>query len=153
MDNRTIGLRVAQLRREREMSCTELARRAGLSQPQISRLENGKQGFRSATLDRIAAALEVPPAYFFEEESEAVREATRARTRTRRKLGRETADDLEDCFGRLVVTPGYRRLVRRMTAELARDGCDARTLRRLIDKVLTMKDDERANLLDRLRKE
>lgn len=39
------------------ITTTELANRVGISQAQISRLENGKQGFRSSTLQRIALAL------------------------------------------------------------------------------------------------
>ncbi len=52
------------LREELGMTVTELARRVGISQAQISRLENGLQGFRSATLFKIALALEKPPFHF-----------------------------------------------------------------------------------------
>jgi transcriptional regulator with XRE-family HTH domain len=68
MDNIEIGKKISRLRKQLEMSTTDLAAKTGLSQPQISRLENGRQGFRSATLSRIASALSVPPAYFFSEE-------------------------------------------------------------------------------------
>ena len=46
------------------MTTTELARRVGISQAQISRLENGLQGFRSTTLFKIAKAPGKPPFYF-----------------------------------------------------------------------------------------
>ncbi len=59
-----IGSRVHVARQDRKMTGTELARRVGISQAQISRLENGLQGFRSATLFKIAAALGKPPFYF-----------------------------------------------------------------------------------------
>jgi transcriptional regulator with XRE-family HTH domain len=42
------------------MTSSELAREVGVAQAQISRLENGLQGFRSDTLVRIARALNVP---------------------------------------------------------------------------------------------
>ena len=65
-----IGLRVSRLREQQGLTTTELAKRVGISQAQISRLENGKQGFRSATLARIASALDVRPGYFFQEDGE-----------------------------------------------------------------------------------
>ena len=68
MDSKVIGAKIAGLRETLEMTTTELARRVGISQAQISRLENGKQGFRSGTLARIAEALGVKPVYFFMEE-------------------------------------------------------------------------------------
>ena len=53
------------MRRELGMTMKELADRVGLSQAQVSRLETGKQGFRSLTLLRIAEALDVKPVFFF----------------------------------------------------------------------------------------
>jgi DNA-binding Xre family transcriptional regulator len=44
------------------MTTTELAKKVGISQAQISRLENGLQGFRSDTLLEIGLALGVSPA-------------------------------------------------------------------------------------------
>lgn len=63
-----IGLRIIKLREERRMTTTDLAQRVGVSQAQISRLENGKQGFRTNTLEKIAEALGVSIARFFEPE-------------------------------------------------------------------------------------
>ena len=60
MTNRDIGARVSALRQERKMTTTDLARRVGISQAQISRLENGLQGFRSGTLLKMAKALGKP---------------------------------------------------------------------------------------------
>ena len=60
-----IGRRIALFRKERGLTAQELAGRIGLSQGQISRLENGKQGLRSETLLHIAEALGVPPVQFF----------------------------------------------------------------------------------------
>lgn len=68
MDSKAIGGKIGKLREELGLTTTQLASRVGISQAQISRLENGKQGFRSSTLDRIAKALGVKPMYFFLEE-------------------------------------------------------------------------------------
>jgi transcriptional regulator with XRE-family HTH domain len=65
LSNREIGLKMMRLRDRLGLTTTELARKVGLSQAQISRLENGNQGFRSHTLMRIAAALGVKPIYFY----------------------------------------------------------------------------------------
>jgi transcriptional regulator with XRE-family HTH domain len=47
------------------MTTTALAAKVGISQAQISRLENGQQGFRSETLVKLAKALKVPPFRLF----------------------------------------------------------------------------------------
>ena len=65
MTSRDIGLRVTTVREGRGLSTVSLARRVGVSQAQISRLENGKHGFRSSTLVKIAEALSVPPFSLF----------------------------------------------------------------------------------------
>ncbi len=68
MDNKAIGRKISDLRKRLGMTTTVLAGRVGISQAQISRLENGKQGFRSKTLSKLAEALGVKPVYFFLEE-------------------------------------------------------------------------------------
>jgi len=55
--NAEIGERVRTIREAKGITTTELAQMVGMSQAQISRLENGKQGYRSATLCKIADAL------------------------------------------------------------------------------------------------
>ena len=55
--NAEIGERVRTIRKAKGITTTELAQMVGMSQAQISRLENGKQGYRSATLSKIANAL------------------------------------------------------------------------------------------------
>ena len=57
----SIGKKVYELREARKLTTTELGAMAGVSQAQISRLENGLQGFRSDTLLDIALALGVHP--------------------------------------------------------------------------------------------
>lgn len=51
--------RIKDLRKERKMTQTELARLAGVSQPHIHDLENGHRHASPETLERIAAALGV----------------------------------------------------------------------------------------------
>jgi transcriptional regulator with XRE-family HTH domain len=70
MNNRNIGLKITRLREAQGLTTTQLAEKVGISQAQISRLENGKQGFRSATLSKIANALGVKMSFFFQEEGE-----------------------------------------------------------------------------------
>ena len=62
MDSRLIGLKMGQLREKKGLTTTHLAKMVGISQAQISRLENGLQGFRSDTLLAIGMALNVSPA-------------------------------------------------------------------------------------------
>jgi transcriptional regulator with XRE-family HTH domain len=56
-----IGATVRAIRTELGMTTIKLAAKVGISQAQVSRLENGQQGFRSRTLVKIAKALKVPP--------------------------------------------------------------------------------------------
>lgn len=61
MKPKEIGATVRTLRSDLRLTTTDLADKVGISQAQVSRLENGQQGFRSDTLIRIAKALKVPP--------------------------------------------------------------------------------------------
>jgi transcriptional regulator with XRE-family HTH domain len=70
MNNLAIGRRVRDLRTKMGVTGKVLAKKVGLTQAQISRLENGVQGFRAGTLTRIARALGVPPIYFYLEDPE-----------------------------------------------------------------------------------
>ncbi len=63
--SREIGLRLFRLRRKMGLTTTDLAGKMDMSQAQISRLETGKQGFRSMTVCRLAQILGVSPVYFF----------------------------------------------------------------------------------------
>ncbi len=59
--NKAIGEKVRELARARGGTTITLAKAIGVSQAQVSRLENGLQGFRSATLLKISIALGVKP--------------------------------------------------------------------------------------------
>ena len=67
MDQKVIGQKIRELRSRMGLTTITLARKVRLSQAQVSRLENGLQGFRSATLIKFSKALGVPPIYFFVE--------------------------------------------------------------------------------------
>jgi transcriptional regulator with XRE-family HTH domain len=54
------GAAIEAERLERGYSTTELARRAGISQPHMSRIELGQQGCSARVLKQIADALELP---------------------------------------------------------------------------------------------
>lgn len=148
MNNIILGRKVAKLRKQKEMSTTELAKKSGLSQPQISRLENGKQGFRSATLTRISKALDVSPAYFFDE-NEAGTDIKKTLSE-RQEMGKTAIEDLNLQFGEIIVTPGYRQTIKRLTSALTKKDCDHKILRRLVDKIISMSNEERTKLLSSL---
>lgn len=59
--NKAIGRRVHELMKQRGATTITLGKAVGISQAQVSRLQNGLQGFRSATLFKVALALGVDP--------------------------------------------------------------------------------------------
>jgi transcriptional regulator with XRE-family HTH domain len=61
----SLGRNLKKLRDERKFSQVALARLVGVSQAQISRLEDGQQGFRSDVVMRISKALKVRPWVLF----------------------------------------------------------------------------------------
>lgn len=65
-----LGWSIRAFRQRVDMSTTDLAKKTGLSQAQISRLENNQQGLRSGTLLKIAKALRVKPWVFFTTQNE-----------------------------------------------------------------------------------
>ncbi len=65
MNQLTIAKKVKDLRTQLGITGPELSEKVGVTQAQISRLENGLQGFRADTLLRFAKAFGVPPVYFF----------------------------------------------------------------------------------------
>jgi len=62
---REIGNRLKDLREARGLTLAQLAEMVGLSQAQVSRLESGKQGFRSSTLRKLADILHVKVSILF----------------------------------------------------------------------------------------
>ncbi|MBN2713135.1 MAG: helix-turn-helix transcriptional regulator [Planctomycetes bacterium] len=150
MDSTIIGRKVAKLRKQLKISTTELARRVNLSQPQISRLENGKQGFRSETLSRISTALGVTPAYFFIEDAEIVKNVKENDIEVRKKLGKDFLSSIERQYGEIAVTPAFKQTIKRLAQILGREATDAKVLRTLLDKIFSMSNEERENLLNSL---
>lgn len=66
---------VRRARRLRGLSGRELARRAGLSETLVSKIEAGRTSPAWVTMDRIASALGVPGGWFVGRETEEVRRA------------------------------------------------------------------------------
>lgn len=62
-----IGQQIKQIREEKRITGKDLAQRIGLSQSQMSRLEQGQRRVDSEVLQRIAEALGVPASSFFAE--------------------------------------------------------------------------------------
>ena len=65
-----VGKRIRQFRIEKGLSQEELAFSTDLHQPQIYRLENGKQRFNSDQLEKISQVLGMPIIRFFEDDIE-----------------------------------------------------------------------------------
>ena len=64
-DQRAIGKAVREARLELGITMTAFAKKVGVSQAQISRLEDGQQGFRTRTMQKIAEALDLPVVIYF----------------------------------------------------------------------------------------
>lgn len=60
-----IGLRILQRRRDVRLSMKEVAKTIGVSVAQLAKYELGVNKIGASRLARIAAALSVPPTYFF----------------------------------------------------------------------------------------
>lgn len=67
--DRRIGDAVRAARRERELTTRQLARLAGISQPTLSNIENGRMRAGVATLYQLAEALGLPPARFLADDA------------------------------------------------------------------------------------
>jgi transcriptional regulator with XRE-family HTH domain len=64
-----LASRLRQLRKEKHLTLEQLATAAGISQAYLSRVENHKASLTIAGLEQLAAALDVPMAVFFDEDS------------------------------------------------------------------------------------
>lgn len=62
-----IGLEIKILRERKQISAKELAEKVGLSPSQVSRLEKGQRRIDTQILNKIAQALDVTPAFFFQD--------------------------------------------------------------------------------------
>lgn len=61
--------RIKPIRERKQMTQTELASKAMISQPYLHDLENNRRGAKPETYERIAAALEVPVSDLIEQEA------------------------------------------------------------------------------------
>lgn len=114
MDAKTIGRKVRELRSRMGLTTISLARKLRISQAQVSRLENGLQGFRHGTLVRIAKALGVPTIYFF------VEDETTATSRVAEQLDKR---GLEATGGlrKALANAAFLRFMEKCAAAFARD--------------------------------
>lgn len=64
-NQRDIGQAIKEARTKLGMTMISFARKVGISQAQISRLEDGQQGFRTTTMQKIAEALGTPVVIYF----------------------------------------------------------------------------------------
>ncbi len=70
MTMKDIGATIKAIRSERGVAASDFAGAVGMSQEEIDRLESGEEGFRSATLIKIAYVLNIPPFRLFMTDSE-----------------------------------------------------------------------------------
>jgi transcriptional regulator with XRE-family HTH domain len=75
----TIGGRIRLERVRQDVSQSELARRSGIAQANLSKIESGKQDILVSTLLQICAALGVRPAQLFDSSPPAEQHFSRAR--------------------------------------------------------------------------
>ena len=67
---RQVGAKIRELRQAAAMTAIELARTAGLSQGQLSKIETGKAALSIAALTELCLVLERPLSYLFQREAE-----------------------------------------------------------------------------------
>ena len=60
-----VGLRLKQIRKERNIKLVNLAHDSGISQPSLSNVENGKKSLSIVTLEKVCDALGVSLSDFF----------------------------------------------------------------------------------------
>lgn len=64
MDNVAAGLLIRELRKEKNLRIVDLANQIGISQPTMSRVENGTQELNITMLSSICKLLEIPVSQF-----------------------------------------------------------------------------------------
>ena len=95
MTDQTLGQRIAQLREEKKLSQSGLARLVGTSQSAISQIESGERNPSFATIRDLAAALEVTPAHLVGAPVESLAEHELAHFRLLRSLPPEAQKELQ----------------------------------------------------------
>ncbi len=66
--NNRLFFKVLEILKEKQMTQTELAKKAGITQPSLSRILAGKYNVKISILEKIAEALDVPAGYLLEEQ-------------------------------------------------------------------------------------
>jgi transcriptional regulator with XRE-family HTH domain len=64
-----LGRNLRRAREERELTQEEVARRSGVHATEVSRIEAGKRDPRVSTVERLAAAVNLPPGELLRQES------------------------------------------------------------------------------------
>lgn len=67
---RQVGMRIREVRNAANLTAVELARRAGISQGQLSKIENGKASLSIKVLAALCLVLDRPVSYLFQSEAE-----------------------------------------------------------------------------------
>ncbi len=120
-----IGLRLRKLREEKNLSQGDIEKRTGLLRCYISRVENGHTVPSLETLERIAAALEIPLYALFYEGDQPPELPNLTHRRTTDELAGEYAADKESRFFQKVkrllsrINDRDRRLLLYMAQKLA----------------------------------
>ena len=70
---RTVGSRIRELRKSMGLTTTTLAGQAGISQSQLSKLENGKAAISILTLTKLSRIFDRPLSYLFQKDEEVPR--------------------------------------------------------------------------------
>lgn len=93
-----IGIRLRKLREERKLSQGDIEKRTGLLRCYISRVENGHTVPSLDTLERLAAALEIPLYQLFYDGNERPPLPNLARRKTTEEIAEDVATNKESRF-------------------------------------------------------
>ena len=135
-ESKRIGARIQTLRKEMGLTTTELGERVGISQAQVSRLETGKQRFRSQTMLKIAKALGVEPVFLFMDDETAA------------GIAAEPAGEygLTTALVRAMRSPVFRKLAEREAKLLADDPKGFKHVAGIVDILSTLSAEKRQAL-------
>jgi transcriptional regulator with XRE-family HTH domain len=131
MNHKEIGGKVYDLRTMAGLSGWALARKVGMTQAQISRLENGQQGFRAGTLLKFAKVLNVAPVYFFVDGIDAVN----------MQLDKELAEKNTKCtrtLRRALANPVFLKFAEKCAADFKADRSRLKSMERAAKMVINI---------------
>ena len=91
-----VGRKIRQLRKEHNLTQTELSARIGIQQSDLSRMEKGEYRVSLDTLFRILAEFQVTMAEFFDDHTEAALSRDQQLLTELRQLDQESLREVED---------------------------------------------------------